>query len=220
MQGGVPLDKITEPDIEAVRRGVENLWAHSENLRKHGVRHVIAVNRRDTDTEEELNLVRELCADQGLRVAVIDVFQRGGEGGLELAEAVVELADEGSGFAALYPEDMPLVDKIRTIAREVYGAGDVEFAPTASKQLDELEKSGWGHLLICMAKTQNSITDDKAVLGAPKGFTLHVREVRLSAGAGFVVAYTGNILTMPGFAKRPAAVNVDIDAEGRITGLF
>ncbi len=219
--GGVSRDKLTGENLTALSEGLVNLDKHLENLRLFGVPAVVALNRFATDTDAEINLVAQRCAENGVEMALTDVFAKGGSGGLDLARAVVTAASqEDSSFALLYPDSMSLKDKIRTIAQKIYGAADVSFLPPAARELDRFEGLGYGSLPVCMAKTQYSLSDDPARLGRPEGFTLTVREVRLSAGAGFVVALTGDIMTMPGLPKKPAAEGIDISSEGRISGLF
>lgn len=219
--GGAPAEELDKPDVEAVSRGTENLLAHVENVKQFGVPVVVALNRFAWDTEEELAAARAAVEGCARQCIVADPYGRGGEGVLELAEAVAALAEnDGSAFRLLYPDEMPLAEKIRTIARRVYGAEGVEFSPRARGQLAQLEDHGLGELQVCMAKTQFSLSDDKRLLGRPRGFRITVREVYPSAGAGFVVALTGEIMTMPGLGRTPAAIGMDIEQGGKITGLF
>lgn len=221
MNGGVAKDQLGIEDLEALARGVVNLEKHIENMAKFGVPAVVAINRFPTDTEAELNLVRDRCQQLGAEVALSEVFTRGGEGGMELAETVLStLERKVSNFEVLYELDLPIEEKIGKIAKEIYGADGVSFDKSAQASIKKYVELGYGNLPICMAKTQYSLTDDATRLGRPTDFTITVREVRLSAGAGFLVAITGAIMTMPGLPKRPAATRMDIDAEGRITGLF
>ncbi len=220
--GGVPKADVSKPNLEALKAGICNLDKHIENMKKFGVPIVVTLNHYLTDTEEELAFVRKHVEDLGCAFALSDVWAKGGEGGKDLAEQVLNTIEtKKSDFHVLYPDDMPLADKIVTVAREIYGAKDVEFEPAALKELKHIEEMGFGRCPVCMAKTQYSLSDDPKKLGRPEGFTLHVREVSVSAGAGFVVALTGSILTMPGLPTKPAADNIDFDTDtGRIVGLF
>ena len=220
--GGVPKTELKGENLAALEKGIVNLEAHIDNLTKYGVPVVVALNRFDTDTDAELDFVRKACEARGATLALSEVFAKGGEGGVELANKVVAACEQTSNFKVLYPDEMSIKDKIATIAREIYGADNVVYEAGAEKQLQEIlaldEK--YAKFPVCMAKTQYSLSDDPAKLGRPKGFTLTVREVRLSAGAEFIVALTGTILTMPGLPKIPAAYNIDVDDDGKITGLF
>ena len=219
--GGVPKANLSEENVEALKAGIVNLKAHVENMRKFGVPAVVAINRFPSDTEAELQVIDDCCKEMGVRYALSEVFAKGGEGGLALAEQVLEtIRTEESHFAPIYPLEMPIKEKIRAIAQQIYGAADVSYTAAASKSIAEIEALGHGDLPVCMAKTQYSLSDDPAAHGRPEGFTLHVSEVRLSAGAGFVVVLTGSIMTMPGLPKAPAAERIDIDENGVITGLF
>jgi formate--tetrahydrofolate ligase len=221
MHGGVNKQELTKPDAGAVKAGAANLEKHVENVRKFGVPVVVAVNIFPTDSKEELDAVMAVCRRLNVTAALSDVWAGGGEGGLELAAEVLALADSGkSKFVPLYPDEMGLQEKVRVIAREIYGATDVNFSKEAVKTIADLEKSGYGNLPICMAKTQYSLSDDPTLLGRPSNFTVNVRQVRVSAGAGFVVMVTGDIMIMPGLPKNPAAENIDVDKNGKITGLF
>ena len=221
MHGGVAKTALTVPDAAAVSRGVANLAKHIENVSRFGVPVIVAVNAFPTDTEEELETVLALCRNMNVPVALSKVWAEGGAGGTELAKAVLTMADgDYADFKPLYPDEMPLKEKARTIAREIYGADDAAFTKEAEKALAELERLGYGQLPVCMAKTQYSFSDDPSLLGRPKNFTVTVRQVKVSAGAGFVVMLTGDIMTMPGLPKIPAAENIDVDKNGRITGLF
>lgn len=219
LNGGMDKKSLATEDLEALGRGVVNLEQHLENLQKFGVPVVVALNRFPTDTDAELDLVRERCAQLGAPMALSDVFARGGEGGEELARAVVELCGQESSFAPLYDPADDLLTKLGTVAREIYRADGVDLAPAARAQLADLEAQGHGHLPVCMAKTQYSFSDDPTLLGAPRGFRITVRELVVNAGAGFVVALTGDILRMPGLPRVPAAVGMDIAEDGTITGL-
>ena len=220
--GGQKKADLALHDMDALSRGLANLRRHLSNVRD--VWHlpaVVALNRFTDDTEEEIALVRAACETAGARFAPCEVWGRGGEGGRLLAREVLSAMEEdASGFSFTYPDELPLADKIRAVASKIYGAGSVVFSPAAEKELARLTKDGCGHLPVCIAKTQYSFTDDPAAVGAPEGFTLTVRAVRLSAGAGFVVALTGDIMTMPGLPKQPAALSIDVTPDGKITGLF
>ena len=221
MHGGVPKDRLKEPNVAAVQAGLCNLGRHIGNVFKFGVPVVVAINIFAQDTEEELQAVYEYCRGMGVEVALSDVFAKGGEGGVALAKEVVKLAESGtSHFTPVYPLDLPLKQKVETIAKEIYGAGKVQFEKKAEQMLDQYEKEGYGNMPVCMAKTQNSLSDDPNLKGAPADFTLHVSDAKVSAGAGFVVVYTGSILTMPGLPGHPAAENIDVTDGGKITGLF
>ena len=221
MHGGVPKTELTTPNVEAVKKGLVNLEKHIENVKKFGVPVVVAINIFAQDTEEELEAVRVHCAKHGVNVALSDVFARGGEGGVELAKEVIALADSGkSDFKPLYELDMPLKAKIETIAKEIYGADGVNYTKEADKALKEFEDLGYGKLPVCMAKTQYSFSDDPALLGRPSGFKITIRSCRISAGAGFIVVLTGDVMTMPGLPKVPAAEKIDVSDDGVISGLF
>jgi len=219
--GGVKKDQLASENLAALEAGIPNLKRHVDNIRKFGVPVIVAINRFPTDTPQEIELIREKCRSWGVESAVADVFARGGEGGLELARKLCDLIDrEESDFKPVYDVNLPVKDKIERICTEIYGAGGVAYSSRALKDIKTIEEMGMGKLPICMAKTQFSLSDNPALLGAPSGFTITVNEVRLSAGAGFIVALTGDIMTMPGLPKDPAANHMDIDNEGRITGLF
>lgn len=219
--GGVAKTDLNTPNVEALKKGICNLDAHLDNIAKFGVPCVVAINAFPTDTEEEMEFIREHCAKRGVRVALSEVFAKGGEGGIELAEKVIDvLENEQANLKMLYEDEMPLAEKIETIAKTIYGADKVNIMPAAAKELDNIAKLGFGNLPICMAKTQYSLSDDQTKLGRPTGFDITVRSVRLAAGAGFVVCETGAIMTMPGLPKVPAAEKIDIDADGKIVGLF
>ena len=220
LHGGAPKDQLGTPDPETLRKGLPNLEAHLDNLNNFGVPVVVALNRFTSDRDEELALVREAAASRDARIALSEVWEKGGEGGMELAREVLAAMEQGASYRRLYGEHLPLKDKIETIVTRVYGAEGVTFQPGAAAKLAELEHRGYGTLPVCMAKTQMSLSDDATKKGRPRGFHVTVREVRLSAGAGFVVAICGDIMTMPGLPKSPAAERIDIDEEGNITGLF
>ena len=219
--GGVAKNDLNAPNVEALKKGICNLDAHLDNIAKFGVPCVVAINAFPTDTAEEMDFIREHCAKRGVRVALSEVFAKGGEGGIELAEKVIDVLENGpANLKMLYEDDMPLAEKIETIAKTIYGADKVNIMPAAVKELDNITKLGFGNLPVCMAKTQYSLSDDQTKLGRPTGFDITVRSVRLAAGAGFVVCETGAIMTMPGLPKVPAAEKIDIDEDGKITGLF
>lgn len=221
MHGGVPKTDLKTPNVEAVKKGLVNLEKHIENVKKFGVPCVVAINIFAQDTAEELEAVREHCAKHGVNVALSDVFAKGGEGGIDLAKEVIALADSGeSKFAPIYPLDMSLKGKIETIAKEIYGADGVNYTKEADKTLKEFEELGYGNLPICMAKTQYSFSDDPALLGRPSGFKITIRNCRIAAGAGFIVVLTGDVMTMPGLPKVPAAEKIDVTDDGVISGLF
>ncbi len=221
MHGGVPKTELTTPNVEAVKAGLVNLEKHIENVKKFGVPCVVAINIFAQDTAEELEAVRAHCAKHGVNVALSDVFAKGGEGGIELAKEVIALADSGkSDFHPIYELDIPLKAKIETIAKEIYGADGVNYSKDAEKSLKEFEALGYGNLPVCMAKTQYSFSDDPTLLGRPSGFTITIKSCRIAAGAGFVVVLTGDVMTMPGLPKVPAAEKIDVSDEGVISGLF
>lgn len=220
MHGGLAKADLGKVDMEALDKGMNNLLKHIENIQQFGLPAVVAVNAFPTDTKEELDFVKEKCMDLGAEVAISEVWAKGGKGGLELAEKVSAAMDRPSCFGCLYDVNDSIHDKIGTIARKIYGADGVVFTNDAKKQLNEIEELGLDKMPVCMAKTQYSLSDDATKLGCPTGFTITVRELKVSAGAGFIVALTGNILTMPGLPKHPAAENMDIDENGKITGLF
>ncbi len=219
--GGVSKTELHLENLQALEKGIVNLEKHIENLHKYGVPVVVTLNRFMTDSQKELDYVKEFCEQRGCEFALSEVWEKGGEGGIELAEKVMEtLEKKKSDFHLLYPDEMGLKEKIETIAKEIYGADGVEYDSTALKALERIEKLGFGNLPICMAKNQYSLSDDATKLGRPEGFDVHIREVYVSAGAGFVVAITGTIMTMPGLPKKPAADNIDVDNDGKIIGLF
>ena len=219
--GGVAKADLGRENLEALEAGLPNLLQHVENITKvYGLPAVVAINRFPTDTEAELDLVEAKCKELGVNVALSEVWGKGGEGGIALAEEVVRLCEQPSNFNYSYELDMTIEEKIRAIAQKIYRADDINILPAAMKQLKQLEALGFGNLPICVAKTQYSFSDDQTLLGAPRGFTLTVRNLKVSAGAGFIVALTGDIMTMPGLPKKPAAENIDVDNTGKITGLF
>ena len=218
--GGVPKSQVSEPNVEALKKGLVNLEAHVENMQKYGVPVVVAINRFGTDTDEEIAVLSDFCAKTGCRFALSEVFAKGGEGGVALAKAVIDACEDPANFHTLYDTALPVKAKIETICKEIYGADGVNYSAAAEKMIAEIDKLGCADLPVCMAKTQYSLSDDPAKLGRPKGFTINVKEIRLSAGAGFIVALTGDIMTMPGLPKAPAAFGIDVDADGHISGLF
>ena len=220
--GGCPKSALGQEDLGALEKGLPNLLKHVENITQvFGLPAVVAINRFVSDTDAELQMIREACGRFGVRVALSEVWAKGGAGGEELAQEVLRIIQEGrKDFRFAYESSLPLAEKIGAIAQKVYGAEGVDFAPAAAKELQRLTELGYGDLPVCMAKTQYSLSDDAAKLGAPSGFRITVRKVKVSAGAGFVVALTGDIMTMPGLPKVPAAENIDVDENGRITGLF
>jgi formate--tetrahydrofolate ligase len=221
MHGGVAKDRLTEPDLPALQAGVANLRRHVHNVEKFGVTPVVAINKFGTDAQEELDWLLEWCAAEGVQAAVADVWGRGGggDGGDELAAKVAAAVSAPNSFRHLYPLDLPVEEKIRTIAQEIYGADGVDFSVPALKRLADIEKHGWSSMPVCMAKTQYSFSDDASRLGAPKGFTIHVRDLIPKTGAGFIVALTGAVMTMPGLPAVPAAMRMDVDGEGNPVGL-
>ena len=220
--GGVPKDRLKEENVDALQKGSTNLEAHISNLQKYHVPVVVAINRFESDTNAELAAVEEICVKNGAEFALSEVFAKGGEGGIALAEKVVAACDKPSAFTPIYPDEYSIKEKIECIAREIYGADGVDYEPAAEKAIAEIEAldPSYARFPVCMAKTQYSLSDDMTKLGRPSGFRIHVREVRVSAGAGFIVALTGSIMTMPGLPKVPAANRIDIDDDGKITGLF
>ena len=219
--GGVSKADLGTENLSALEKGLPNLLQHVENITKgFGLPAVVAINRFPTDTEAELKLVEDKCRQLGVNVALSEVWSKGGEGGIALAEEVVRLCEEPNDFHFTYELDCSIREKLQAIAQKIYHADDVKFLPAAEKEMKQLEDLGFGNLPICVAKTQYSFSDDQSLLGAPRGFDLTVRNLKVSAGAGFIVALTGNIMTMPGLPKKPAAENIDVDASGKITGLF
>jgi len=221
MHGGVDKGDLREENLEAVRVGFENLEKHIENISKFGVPLVVAINRFPDDTEAELELVRKKCQELGVSVALSEIWAKGGEGGIELAKELLEILKQGdSKFRFIYEDELSLKEKIKKVASEIYGADGVDFSSKAIKQIAQYEELGYSELPVCMAKTQSSISDNPLLLGRPKNFRVSVREINLSAGAGFVVPITGPVLTMPGLPKKPSAELIDIDKDGKISGLF
>ena len=220
--GGVPKAELAKENTDALKDGIVNLGKHIENMQKYGLPVIVAINRFMTDTDEELKIIEQYCCDMGVDFSMCEVFAKGGDGGVELAEKVVEVSERGGemNFAPIYDEKASIDEKINTIAKEIYGADGVVYTPKAKKAIARLERQGFDKLPICMAKTQYSLSDDPSLLGRPSGFEITVREVMVSAGAGFVVALTGDVMTMPGLPKVPAANNMDIDKDGKIVGLF
>ena len=219
--GGVAKADLSQPNLEAVKAGASNLIRHIDNLKNgFGLPVVVAINAFPTDTAEEQAYVEQVCAEQGVPCVLSEVFAKGGEGGKALAETVLSILDDTAQVKYTYELDAPLTDKIDAVAKKIYRAGSVSYSAAAKKTLDELTALGYGNLPVCIAKTQYSFSDNAKLTGAPEGFTLNVREVRLSAGAGFVVVVCGSIMTMPGLPKHPAAMDIDVDVNGKITGLF
>lgn len=219
--GGVPKTELSKENIVALKNGIVNLGTHIENMRKYGLPVVVAINRFATDTEAEIEMIEAFCKEKDVPVSLTEVFARGGEGGKELAEKVVKTIEtKEAHFKPIYDEKLSIKEKLNVLAKEIYRAGDVVFTSNAEKAISEIEKLGKDKLPICVAKTQYSLSDDPQKLGSPKGFTLTVRDVRLSAGAGFIVALTGDIMTMPGLPKQPAAYKIDVDDNGNVSGLF
>jgi formate--tetrahydrofolate ligase len=221
MHGGVAKDQLGRENLEAVKKGAENLEAHIDILSRFGVPVVVALNRFTSDTEAEIEAVHKAAERHGARIALSEVWEKGGAGGHDLAEAVLEAIEKGeNGYHPLYRLELPIREKIETIAKDIYGADGVDYTDAAAKTIEELEEKGYGKLPVCMAKTQMSLTDDPLKKGRPRGFRITVREVRLSAGAGFIVPICGSIMTMPGLPKKPAAEAIDVDDEGHILNLF
>lgn len=218
--GGVPKAEVSEPNLDALKKGIVNLGVHISNMRKYGVPVVVAINRFYTDSQEELKYIEDYCHDMGAEFALSDVFCNGGDGGTDLAKKVVEACEKPSEFKLLYGDDLTIKEKINKIATEIYGADGVNFTTKAEKALADVVALGGDKLPVCVAKTQYSLSDDPTLLGAPKGFNITVRDVRISNGAGFVVVYTGDIMTMPGLPKQPAANRIDVDENSKISGLF
>lgn len=223
--GGVAKAELSDENTDALRRGIVNLGKHIENMQKFGVPVVVAINRFHTDSEAELKIIEDYCAECGVLTSMCEVFAKGGEGGIDLADKIVKTIDDSeknglNKFSQIYDEKLPIKEKIETIAREIYGADGVSYSAKAEKNIAELTALGFDKMPVCMAKTQYSLSDNPKLLGRPSGFTLNVREVDVSAGAGFVVVLTGSVMTMPGLPKVPAANNMDIDKDGKITGLF
>lgn len=220
MHGGLAKTELGTENIEALKKGMTNLAKHIENIHKFGLPIVVAINAFPTDTENELQELKTLCESMGASVSISEAWAKGGEGAIDLAKKVIEAAEKPSDFHYMYDENDTIKNKINAIATKIYGADGVNYTPAVEKTIAELEAAGLDKMPICMAKTQYSLSDDQTKLGAPTGFRITVRELRISAGAGFIVALTGNVLTMPGLPKKPAAENMDIDINGKITGLF
>lgn len=219
--GGVPKAELGTENLEALKKGIVNLEKHIENLQKYGVPVVVTLNSFVTDTKAETDYVEQFCRERGCEFALSEVWEHGGEGGIALAEKVLStLEEKESHFAPLYADDLTLEEKIETVAKEIYGADGVTYSPAAARELKRIADMGMSHFPVCMAKTQYSLSDDQTKLGRPTGFTVNVREVYVSAGAEFVVAVTGAIMTMPGLSKNPAAYGIDVNDDGVITGLF
>lgn len=218
--GGVPKENVGEANLEALKEGIVNLGVHIDNMRKYGAPVVVAINKFITDSEEELEFIRQYCYDKGADFATAEMFAKGGEGGKDLAQKVVDACEKESSFATLYDIDLTIKEKVKEIATEIYRANDVIFTAQAEKALDKIAELGGDKLAVCVAKTQYSLSDNPALLGAPTGHTITVRDAKLSNGAGFVVIYTGDIMTMPGLPKVPAAERIDVDENGLISGLF
>ena len=218
--GGVDKKETSLENVEALKKGLVNLGAHVENMRKYGVPVLVAINRFPTDTQAEIEVLSEYCRQLDVQVSLSDVYAKGGEGAIDLANKVVEACSQPADFRFLYDTDAPVKEKIETIAKKIYGADGVSYTPAANKRIQEIEALGKGNLPICVAKTQYSLSDNPALLGRPEHFTITVKNVKLSAGAGFIVALTGDIMVMPGLPKAPAANQIDVDSSGRITGLF
>ena len=220
MHGGVVLSELSAENLGALKHGFENLRVHIENISKFGLHSIVALNKFSTDTDKEISLIKELCASMGVEAVLCETWEKGGEGGITLAEKVVEICGKSSSFRFLYDLNLSLKDKVEVLAKEIYRAGKVEFSPLAFKKLELFEIEGFGNLPICVAKTQNSISHDKSLRGAPEGYVFPVRDVQLYSGAGFVVIFSGDIMTMPGLPKVPSAERIDVDNFGRISGLF
>ena len=219
--GGVPKTELQEENLEALKKGIVNLEKHIENIQKYGVPVIVTLNSFTSDTEAEYAYIKKFCEDRGCEFALSEVWAKGGEGGVALAEKVLHtLETKESHFKPIYPDDMSLKDKIHTVATEIYGADGVTYSPAAERALKKVTEMGFGNLPVCMAKTQYSLSDDQTKLGRPTGFQINVRDAYVSAGAGFVVVLTGAIMTMPGLPKAPAAYNIDVNEDGVITGLF
>ena len=218
--GGVSKNSLKEENLEALKVGIANLDRHIKNMKKFGVPVVVAINKFDTDSESELNYIKDYCSDLGVNVALSEVFSKGGNGGVELAQAVCEAAEKEPNFKPLYDENLPIKEKIEIIAKEIYGADNVVYTETANKAIESIKEINADKIPVCVAKTQYSFSDNPKLLGAPSGFDITVKDVKLSSGAGFIVVFTGDIMTMPGLPKVPAANNIDIDENAMISGLF
>ena len=221
MHGGVAKKDLGEENLEALRKGIENLEKHIENIAKYNLPSVVAINAFPTDTEAELQLLNEICKNKGVDVAISKVWAQGADGGIELAEKLLEILEtKEANFAPLYGLELSIEDKIKTVAKEIYGADDVVFTKKVLTKIKKYTEQGLGNLPICVAKTQYSLSDDPTLLGRPEGFTVTISDLIPNTGAGFLVAISGDIMRMPGLPKVPAAVNMDIDEEGTIVGLF
>ncbi len=220
MHGGLPKSELNHEDLNALENGIPNLQKHIENIQSFGLPVVVAINKFHTDTQNEIDLLERICREKGASFALAEVWEKGGEGGKDLAREVVKACEKDSNFNFTYEDFLTPKEKIFRIAHEIYGAEGVDYTPQAEKDLERVEALGLNNLLVCMAKTQYSLSDNPALLGRPENFRITVREVRISAGAGFLVAITGTIMTMPGLPKKPAALNIDVDDDGKITGLF
>ena len=219
--GGVAKSDLAEENLDALAKGIVNLEKHIENIQKYGVPVIVTLNSFVTDTEAENEYIRRFCEERGCEFALSEVWEKGGEGGIALAEKVLETLDnKESSFHPLYSDDLSICEKIETISKEIYGADSVVYEPAARRQIERIEALGFGSFPVCMAKNQYSLSDDAKKLGRPSGFDIHIREVYVSAGAGFVVALTGAVMTMPGLPKVPAANGIDVTDDGKITGLF
>ena len=219
--GGVPKDELTNENVDALKKGICNLEKHIENLQKYNVPIVVTLNAFISDTDKEVEFVKNFCEERGCEFALSKVWELGGEGGIELANKVIDsINNKESNFAPLYNNDLTIEEKIEKVATEIYGAKDVSYSKAAQRELNRLKKLGFDNMPVCMAKTQYSLSDDATLLGRPTDFTLNIREMYVSAGAGFVVAITGQIMTMPGLPKKPAALSIDVTDDGVITGLF
>jgi len=221
LHGGIDQDQLKEENQQAIKEGFQNLLKHCETIQAFGLPFIVALNRFSADTDLEIQTFESLCKEHHLRYAMTEVWGKGGAGGLELADKVIEMADnETSHFERLYSKTDSLEDKIEKVARIVYGAKNVEYSPEAIKQIKKFEEEGWGHYPVCMAKTQYSLSDDPKKLGRPKDFTLYIKKLKPSIGAGFIVVLTGDVMTMPGLPKKPAALNMNVDQDGRPVGLY
>ncbi|WP_268877374.1 formate--tetrahydrofolate ligase [Sutcliffiella halmapala] len=221
MHGGVSKEQLKEENVEALSKGIENLKKHVETIEKFGLSYVVALNEFVTDSEAEIQFVKDWCKEHNIPIALTQVWEKGGAGGINLAEMVLEQLDKKQAtFKPLYQQENTLEEKLKAIATQVYGAKDIDLLPAAKKQLQQIIGEGWGELPVCMAKTQYSLTDDASKLGRPEDFVITIRELKPSVGAGFIVALTGTIMTMPGLPKQPAALNMDVDEDGKAVGLF
>ena len=218
--GGGREEELGREDLDALKKGIVNLEKHIENLKKYGVPIVVTLNAFVSDTDKETQYVKQFCEERGASFALSEVWEKGGEGGINLANKVLEALEKPSDFKLLYPDDMPIAKKIETVAKEIYGADGVDILASAAKKIEKIEQLGFSNLPVCIAKNQYSLSDDPTKLGRPTGFNVTVRDAYVSAGAGFVVALTGDVMTMPGLSKNPAAYNIDVDENGKITGLF